>query len=310
MDNHVGMFQMGGLVVLVMVAALYVLGWRRLRRVDTQIATPVRLAAFGVAMLALGAALVFPLPAWSNVLLAMRSLQKVLICMVAAPLLWLAAPAPVFTWAGGQATQRLMTRLHAATVRRGSFLHGVTQPLVLWFLYLGAFLFWHDPQAAPFLLGDGWGHDIAPWLLLGAAVLFWWPVANIGAAHHKRSAPWLMVVYLLTVEIANMVAGVTIAFSVEPIYAHYVAVRQTLGGDALPLTLATDQMLGGALVWVLGSLAYIAAIILILNRLFRLDGATGPQPPLNWDAHDKFIAPGLEERAAYNQVHNVDLSHR
>lgn len=305
-----GIWQVGGLIVLAVVSVAYALGALRVRYVSPRLTSPWRMAAFGFGIAALMAALVWPLPGWSNALLSMRSLQKVLICMVAAPLLWLACPLHVLAWAGGPRQRGLYVRLQAATQRPGTWLHTATQPLVLWFVYLAASLFWHDPQAAPFMLGDGWFHYVAPWLLLGAALLFWWPIVDTGPRRLPRLPLWLLLAYVLGVEIANMVAGVTIAFSIEPVYPHYVAMRQSLGDATLPLSLLTDQILGGALVWVLGSLVYIAAIILILHRLFRLDGATAPQPPANWDAHAKFIAPGLEERAAYNELHNVDLSHR
>jgi hypothetical protein len=70
-----------------------------------------------------------------------------------------------------------------------------------------------------------------------------------------------------------------------------------------------DQMLSGALVWVVGSLVYISTIVLLLNRLFAQDGSTGPQPLLHWDAHDKLVAPGLEYRARQNILRKVDLDH-
>lgn len=310
MDNSLGSWQIGGLVILVGIGTAYALGRRHLHRVAPSLTSRLRMAAFAVGMLALAVALVWPLPGWSNALLSMRSLQKALICMIAAPLIWLSAPLHVLAWAGGRPTRRIFVLLQQELRRRGSFLNGATRPLVLWFLYLGAFLFWHDPQAAPFLLGDGWGHYVAPWLLLGTALLFWWPVVDTGPRRVQHFSPWLLLIYLLGVEIANMVAGVTVAFSVEPIYAHYPALRLTLAEDVLPLSQLDDQMLGGAIVWVFGSLVYIAAIILVLHRLFRQDGATAPQPLVDWDTHDKFIAPGLEERAAHNQLHNVDLSHR
>lgn len=310
MDHSIGLWQVSGLGLLAAISTVYGLGVLRLRLAAPRLVTPWRMVAFGAGMVALAAALVWPLPGWSNALLSMRSLQKVLICMVAAPLIWLACPLHVLAWAGGARWRTLFVRLQAATQRPGTFLHTATQPLVLWFVYLAAFLFWHDPQAAPFLLGDGWFHYVAPWLLLGAALLFWWPVVETGPRRARPLPLWLLLAYVLGVEIANMVAGVTIAFSIEPVYPHYIAVRQSLGEDALPLSMLNDQMLGGALIWVFGSLVYIAAIILILHRLFRLDGATAPQPPVGWDAHAKFIAPGLEERAAYNELHNIDLSHR
>src|SRR5690606_11690138 len=94
---------------------------------------------------------------------------------------------------------------------------------------------------------------------------------------------WLLIIYLLSVEIANMVAGITIAFSIEPMYAHYPAVRAQLGADVLPFSQLIDQIAGGAIIWVFGSLVYVSGIIFVLHRLFRKDGSTTPQPIFDWD---------------------------
>jgi cytochrome c oxidase assembly factor CtaG len=304
-------FGIGEGLATLLVAGLaigYMWGWRRLRRAMPKLATRPRLIAFVVALCALVLALVWPLPDWSNYLLAMRSLQKALICMVAAPLLWVATPVHALRWGvrgwarGAFANLNLQgwaTRLMRA----------ITQPLFTWFFYVSTFLVWHDPSFAQYLLGERWTHTAAPWLLLIAAILFWWPVVDAGPRFHRHSPTWLLIVYLLSVEIANMIAGVSIAFTAEPLYLYYPAVRAQLDPNALPISQATDQIAGGAIVWVFGSFVYISAIVSVLYRLFRKEGSGTPQPLPDWDADDKFIAPGLEERVRQNQLRKADLSH-
>jgi cytochrome c oxidase assembly factor CtaG len=180
---------------------------------------------------------------------------------------------------------------------------------VAWFVYVSVFLFWHDPTLARFLIGARAAHTLAPWLLLGAGLLFWWPIIDAGPRFHRGFPTWLLIVYLFSVEVANMIAGITIAFSVEPVYPHYPAIRTQLPPDALPWSQQIDQIAGGAIVWVFGSLVYISSIVYVLFRLFRKDGSTTPQPLPNWDDNAKFIAPGLEHRVAQNHLRNVDLSH-
>src|SRR5690554_1919584 len=98
MQASVGIGETLAIFVLVGLAISYGVGWRRLHRAMPALATPLRLFAFIVALSALGLALVWPLPDWSNYLLAMRSLQKALICMIAAPFFWLACPIHVIGW--------------------------------------------------------------------------------------------------------------------------------------------------------------------------------------------------------------------
>jgi len=309
MQAPIGVEQVAAILILGIVAAFYGVGWRRLHRADPRLASPGRVVAFGVGLVALTLALVWPLPGWSNYLLAARSLQKVLICMVGAPLLWVACPVHVIAWGQRRWAGRWVTRLHRPADSFGRAIRGLTQPLFVWFLYVAVFLFWHDPTSARFLLGDTWGHTLAPWVLLVAAILFWGPVVDTGPRLHRDLPIWLLIVYLIGVEIANMVAGITIAFSATPVYPYYPAVRAALGDPMLPLPLIIDQIAGGAIVWVFGSLVYISGVLFILHRLFRREGVNLPLAAPNWDDHANLIAPGLEHRVTQNRRQNVDLSH-
>lgn len=308
MQASIGIGESLAILVLVGLAVGYGVGWWRLHRVMPALANPLRLLAFIIALSALTLALVWPLPGWSNYLLAMRSLQKTLICMIAAPFFWLACPVHLIGWGirGWTGRQAMGLGFHGWS---RPLLRSITQPLVAWFAYVAAFLLWHDPSLANFLLGESWLHTATPWLLLGAALLFWWHVVDAGPRYHRSFPSWLLIVYLLSVEVANMVAGMTIAFAGEPLYSHYPTLRAQLAPNALPLSQFFDQMIGGAVIWIFGSLVYISAIISVLHRLFRQEGSTAPQPLPNWDDHNRFIAPGLEHRVDQNRFHKADLSH-
>ena len=305
-------FGIGESLALLLLAGLtvgYLWGWRRLRRAMPTLATRLRLFSFASATVALALALIWPFPGWSNYLLTMRSLQKVLVCMIAAPLLWQAAPVHVLVWGTRGWTRHFFVTMRQQAATTG-LLHTISQPLVGWFVYVAVFLFWHDPSIAQYFLGARAAHTLAPWLLLCAALLFWWPIVDTGPRIHRRFPAWLLIVSLLSVEITNMVAGVTIAFSTEPIYAYYPALRAQLPADALPWSQLTDQVAGGAIVWVFGSLVYISSIVLVLFRLFRKEGSSTPQPLPDWDNDAKFIAPGLEHRVSQNTLRKSDLKHR
>src|SRR5690606_34027265 len=125
---------------------------------------------------------------------------------------------------------------------------------------------------------------------------------------HPRLPAWVLIVYLITVEIPNMVAGVTIAFSSTLLYDHYAAVLAQ-GRAIFPIGAVTDQMVGGAIVSGFGSLVYVASIVAVLHRLFRREGSTAPHPLSGWDSQEKFIAPGLEQRVVQNRLRGVDLNH-
>lgn len=282
-------------LLLLITTAAYTVGWRRLHRVDPRLANPWRALAFGVAVVALGLALIWPLPGWSNYLLAMRSVQKVLLCMIAAPLIWLACPIHLIVWGMRGGARRWFVRLHGNSWD-GRLTRSLTQPVATWFAFVAAFLLWHDPASASYLLGENWAHYSAPWLLAAAAILFWSHVVGTNPRLHPSYPIWLLIFYLLGAEIANMITGVTIAFNADPLYAHYPAIRALVGDRALPLNAVIDQMAAGAIIWVFGSFVYIFSIVVVLNRLFGSEDSNGPQPLPNWDSYENFIAPGLEHR--------------
>jgi cytochrome c oxidase assembly factor CtaG len=295
MQATFGTWHAAATLLLIFLGAGYARGWRRLHRVDPALANPWRALAFAAALLLVGLALIWPLPGWSVYLLTARSLQKALLCMLAAPLFWLACPVHIFVWGHRGWSRRGLVWLHGHGWASRA-LRSMTQPMAAWFGFVALFLLWHDPASAQFLLDEGWAHHAAAWLLGASALLFWSHVVGTGPRLHPSFPAWLLLIYLLGAEIANMVAGITIAFTLEPIYAHYPALRLQLGEASLPLSAPIDQMTAGAVIWVFGSIVYIFGMMFVLHALFRRAGSTAPEPLPNWDSHENFIAPGLEHR--------------
>jgi cytochrome c oxidase assembly factor CtaG len=249
-------------------------------------------------------ALVFPLPTWSSYLLSARSIQNIALCMAAPPLLWIAFPFHIFARALPVSAPFRTGWLYHLLL---PVLRAATQPFAAWIIFLGAILFWHNPEVADWILTNAWGRCLAPWLLFLIGLLYW---RNIVATDPRSAAMppgWGVVPYLIGIEIPNMATGVTIAFSQTPLYPAYQAARAA--GFSWPLSVLDDQMTAGALIWVTGSFVYFSAIIAAVYRLFAHEGSTAPRPAPNWDAHERMIAPGLEHRARENIRRNVDLSH-
>ena len=98
----------------------------------------------------------------------------------------------------------------------------------------------------------------------------------------------MLFAYAVGVEIPNMTAGVTIAYSSKALYSHYAALR---GTDVI-----ADQMLSGGLVWFMGSVIFFSSAVIIVNRLFKRNKGDGPDHLPEWDSEERMIAPGLEHR--------------
>lgn len=285
-------------LLLLLTAVPYVRGWRRLHRWLPTFATRRRLLLFCVGSAMLLVAMASPLYWWSNYLLSARSLQKVLLCMVAPPLLWLSAPL-VMMRAGVPMVWRRRARPLAAALRRSD---GITaplrQPIVTVLLFVSIFLLWHDPALAGLSLSSNVLHMASLWLLLIVALAYWRQIVGAGAPPGtglgSTMSGWAAAAYLLAAEVPNMMAGVAVAFIATPLYAHYVDARAAIG--PLPVSVQEDQMIAGAVVWVIGSLVYVSSIVLVVNRIFKREGADQPIARHTWDIDEKFIAPGLEHR--------------
>jgi putative membrane protein len=287
----------------------YLYSWQRLRRRHVELASVARLILFAIGITALALAVLWPLPAWSHYLLSMRSAQKVMVGMVAPIFLWLACPFHIIAVASPLLLRLNLARLLRSKWRASRLLRKSTHPLAAWILFVGVFLMWHDPFYTHWALPQSWNAYLAPWILHLVALLFWWHVIGTGPRLHHLSGG-LLLLYLIAVEVPNMVAGITIAFTREQIYPYYGQVRAALApGESLPLPLSlmNDQIIGGAIIWVFGSMVYITSILGVLLRMFQQDGSMAPEPLQNWDDDERFIAPGLEHRAAQKTLPEVEI---
>jgi putative membrane protein len=90
------------------------------------------------------------------------------------------------------------------------------------------------------------------------------------------------IAYTLSVVPPNTVTGVAIAFASKPIYIYYTTVPR-LGG----MTVVQDQMLGGVIMWIPGSMMYLIAALILITQAMRAEN-TG-------NAFGGKLAPAFEE---------------
>ncbi|MDQ3250195.1 MAG: cytochrome c oxidase assembly protein [Chloroflexota bacterium] len=287
-------------LVLFSLAMAYGRGWQRLRAVQPTVANPARLVLFCVSLAALAAATLSPLDAWSGTLLIARALQKILLCMIAAPFFWLACGFHCMVWGLPTGWRKGITRLLHQRSPAHHLLRTLTQPGLTWLLFMSAFLLWHDPALVNRTMAQPALHHATLTVLFLTALLFWWHIVGSGPRIHPRFPAWISFAGLIGVEIPNIVAGITIAFAGAPVYDHY-AMAYAAGQSRLPLTLIEDQMISGGMIWVFGSFTYFLSAVLVLNKIFRDHDGNSAQPFPDWDADARMIAPGLEHRVVENR---------
>ncbi len=289
-------------VILVLLGTTYLLGWRRLRYAVHQhssrpisgpsrrrLAAGWRLAVYLAGLLVIAVALMSPIDVLSSQLFFIHMIQHLLLKMIAVPLLLLANPFPFLLWGlPEKARDRLMSLFKPqAGFRRG--LRQLTTPGIVWLLYVGGLLAWHDPNAYNAALRSPWVHDLEHLTFSLGAMLFWWHVIGAGPRLHGRFSRGARLAFLLMTVPINMFIGVFIAFSSQPIYTYYTTVPR-LGG----LTVLEDQMLAGVIMWIPGSMMYLMAALVLIVGWVQTEAGKKPLSEAVWATQEAMLAPGLK----------------
>lgn len=290
----------GGLVsiILIMASIFYRRGWQRLRSVLPGLATYPRSTAFTLSVIALFLALVWPMHGLSHYFLIARTLEKVLLVMIAAPLFWLSSAFHIIAWGLPIALRKRLAGVCFRTHRYTPELRSIVQPGVVWFLFLASFLMWHDSSFVALSMPHPlWRIASALWLL-ASGLLFWGQMIGTAPKRLATKSSLARLGCLLSIEIPNVATGMYIAFHQYPLYPYYELIRANNPTYFLnSFSLINDQGLSGALNWIFGSMVYFGSFVLVLNSAWRsVANSSQPQPPINWDADEKFIMPGLEGR--------------
>lgn len=278
-------------LLLLAVALLYGRGWLRIRpRLGR---AGLRLACFGVGWLLTAIALFSPLFALRQELLLARTIQQILLGLLAAPLLWLGAPTQTIRWGLPPALRRAVTRLLRRDHPLGRGLRAATRPAAVWFVFVASFLVWADPLFVQWSIAGDLRYSLSLWLFWLVYLLFWMHVVRSGPRLHRPLHPGLAFLYVLIGgELPNMATGVPLAFRETLAYTVYAA-----GSPTVALSPLLDQTLSACLLWVAGSFIYISICLGILGRVFRNEDAPLPMP-ISWHATERTIAPGLEHRVS------------
>jgi putative membrane protein len=171
-----------------------------------------RSAAFAAGLLALAVALLAP-----DGGLTAHMLEHVALALVAAPLLVLGAPHALFA-------RELARPLRA--------LGAVTWWPVAFVLFSAALLAVHLTPLFDLALDHAWAHALEHGLLLGAALLFWFPVLAAPPAP-RRLGPVARLGYLLAAMAPMGALGAALGNGGEPVYARYSLAEQAEAGAVM-----------------------------------------------------------------------------
>ena len=282
------------LAMLTVSAAVYVRGWNRLRRRDPQRWSFARLLAFNGGLAAMYVALASPIEPFASLLLQVHMLQHLLLMMVVPPLVWCGAPLLPLVNGLPRAIRRewFVPLLRSQALQ--TFAARLTHPLAALPLFTAVTWLWHMPGLYDAALRQPWLHVAQHVSFLAAALVFWYPVVRPDPAR-PRWSPWLLLPYLLLADVQNTLLAALFTFSDRVLYAHYEQVPRLAGISAL-----ADQQGAGVLMWVPGSIAFLAPLLWIGVRLFLGPGsAAGAAPRSPRVAH---VAQRTKQRSSAAHV--------
>jgi putative membrane protein len=251
---------------LVLTALTYLRGAWLLRRAGYPYLPVWRLGSFTLGLLSVWFALASPLDTFGPFVLTAHMLQHMILMMVAPPLLLLGEPLiPIV---------RGMPRF-AAREFAGPFLNwpvaqniglALTNPVIA-LLLMGTVMFaWHVPGPYEFALRSSFWHEIEHACFFFASIIFWWPVIQPWPSHAQWPR-WAMVPYLVIADLQNTALSAVLVFADKILYPSYAT-----GPSLFGFTPREDQAAAGAIMWVIGSLAFIIPAVLIaiqcLSRRF------------------------------------------
>lgn len=241
-------------------AALYVWGIRRWSGNHPERPFPRRrIVAFGAGLTALLVALASPVSTYADALFSVHMAQHLLLLFVAAPLLLAGTPVAL---ARGALPPRGRRRLSA--LLRSDAVATLTHPVVTWAVLIAALYATHFTGLYDAALELPWVHDLEHVLYLAAGLLFWHPVLAAEPSRHRLGHGGRLLYVFLTVP-ANAFLGVAL-YGAARAYPHYETLERSWGPSAL-----ADQQAGGLLMWVVGGLGMLVAVLAVAGSWARTE---------------------------------------
>lgn len=235
---------------IALLIALYLYAVGPLRK-KYQLADSVKrsqIILFVTGMLVMFLALASPLDELGDeYLFSAHMVQHLLITLVAPPLLLLGTP--------GWLLQPLLRKRVLLNIGKV-----LTHPFVAFFLFNIDFWLWHAPPLYNMTLSNENLHIFEHLLFIMTAVIYWWPILS-PARELPRLSLGGQVLYLFLSGMPSVALGAGLTF-IPPLYSPYI--QQPI--RAWGISPATDQQLGGLIMWVPVNIIVIVIVSILFIR--------------------------------------------
>jgi putative membrane protein len=234
------------------IAALGALYAWRAREVGGNVGpTPAQRAAFGLGLVVLFVALNGPIHDLSDsYLFSVHMVQHLLLTMLVTPLLIIGTPASMLRPA--LAHPRVMAVAKRITTGSAAFV-----------LFNVTLIAWHLPPLYNLAMKNHDVHIAQHLCFIATSVLMWWPLLSRVPELPALSRP-LQLLYICLLMIPMSVIGMIITYADEVLYPAYETAPRMWGLSPLE-----DQLIGGLIMWIPGSLIYIALLTVVFFKWAR-----------------------------------------
>jgi cytochrome c oxidase assembly factor CtaG len=205
-------------------------------------------AAFALALVSIGVALLSPVAWLSGILFSVHMTQHEILMLISAPLLVFGHPLVALLWAVPRGTRESWGRWSRMRSISGAW-RGVTSPLAVFLCHATAIWIWHVPQLYGAALGNEGIHALEHFCFLVTAALFWWGMVH---GRYGRIGYGVAVLYVFLTAVHSSILGALITIAPGVWYPEYASAA--LAWHLNPLE---DQQLAGLLMWVPSGVIFI-----------------------------------------------------
>jgi putative membrane protein len=140
---------------------------------------------------------------------------------------------------------------------------------------------WHFSAFYNEALENVWLHHFQHATFMAAALLFWWPVIAADPTRWRLPHP-VRLLYLFLAMPQNSFLGVALYSASAPLYQHYVTNVRSWGPTPID-----DQRLGGVIMWVVGDMILLVAMVVVVAAWMRHEDRRTKRMDAQLDARER-----------------------
>jgi putative membrane protein len=167
-------------------------------------------------------------------------------------------------------------------------------PLIASVLFIGLMVFWLVPPVTFVAMLDWRVYRLMNWSMVLTGLLYWWMILDTRPRPPARLAPGWRVLVEMAVMVPQVLVGAYITFAQHDLYPVFDLCGRAFGG----ISQATDQYMGGLIVWVPSATMSALGAMLAFRNWLRLSARGRLAIQQRWKEQRRLQQAQLEQRGA------------